>query len=140
MFNEGDYLDVKAVTKGKGIQGPVKRFHVRKLRPKAKKQRIVGSIGPWNPSTVMWMVARPGQMGYHNRTESNKRILKISSNVSEVNPKAGFNKFGMVEGQYALIFGSVPGSIKRCIALRKSIRPEQQKGVQLEKVDKILKK
>ena len=60
--------------------------------------------------------------------------------MSEVNPKAGFNKFGMVEGQYALIFGSVPGSIKRCIALRKSIRPEQQKGVQLEKVDKILKK
>lgn len=140
VFNEGDYLDVKAVTKGKGIQGPVKRFHVRSLRPKAKKQRIVGSISPWNPSTVMWTVARPGQMGYHNRTESNKKIIKISSDVNEVNPKAGFMNFGLVKGQYALIFGSLPGTVKRCIAFRKSIRPAQQRGVQLEKVDKIIKK
>ncbi|MFA5360939.1 MAG: 50S ribosomal protein L3 [archaeon] len=140
VFNEGDYLDVRAVTKGKGFQGPVKRFHVRSLRPKAKKQRIVGSISPWTPATVMWTVARPGQMGYQNRTESNKKILKISTDVSEVNPKTGFNNFGMVKGQYALVFGSVPGAIKRCVALRKSIRPAQQRGVQLEKVDKIIKK
>jgi large subunit ribosomal protein L3 len=138
VFKEGDFLDVKAVTKGKGFQGPVKRFHVRSLRPKAKKSRIVGSISPWRPATVMFTVARPGQMGYHNRTEVNKRVIKISKNPVEVNSKSGFLNYGLVKGEYALIFGSLPGPAKRCIALRKSIRPEQKVGVQLQRVDKII--
>lgn len=138
VFKEGDLLDVKAVTKGKGFQGAVKRFGVRTFRPKHKKQRVVGSIGPWHPHTVMFTVARPGQMGYHNRTEVNKKIIKISKNASEVNPKSGFKNYGLIEGNYALIFGSVPGPAKRCIALRKSLRPAQQKGVQLAAVEKII--
>jgi large subunit ribosomal protein L3 len=137
-FKEGDFLDVRAVTKGKGFQGPVKRFHVRTFRPKHKKQRVVGSIGPWHPNTVMFTVARPGQMGYQNRTEVNKKIIKISKNIAEVNPKSGFQNFGLVQGEYALIFGSLPGPAKRCIALRKSLRPAQQVGVQLAAVDKIV--
>jgi large subunit ribosomal protein L3 len=139
-FKEGDFLDVRAVTKGKGFQGPVKRFGVRSLRPKNKKQRVVGSIGPWHPNTVMFTVARAGQMGYHNRTESNKKIIKMSKNVSEINPKSGFKNFGMVEGEYALVFGSLPGPSKRCIALRKSLRPAQHSGVQLQSVEKIINK
>ena len=139
-FKEGEFLDVRAVTKGKGFQGPVKRFHVRSLRPKHKKQRVVGSIGPWHPNTVMFSVARPGQMGYHNRTESNKKILKISKNVAEINTSSGFLNYGNVEGAYALIFGSLPGPAKRCIALRSCIRPAQQVGVQLQTVERVLGK
>jgi large subunit ribosomal protein L3 len=137
-FKEGDFLDVKAVTKGKGFQGPVKRFHVRTFRPKHKKQRVVGSIGPWHPNTVMFTVARPGQMGYQNRTEVNKKLIKLSKNVGEVNPKSGFQNFGMVQGEYALVFGSLPGPAKRCIALRKSLRPVQSVGVQLQSVERII--
>ncbi|MCX6802947.1 MAG: 50S ribosomal protein L3 [Candidatus Diapherotrites archaeon] len=138
VFKEGDLLDVKAVTKGKGFQGPVKRFGVRTFRPKHKKQRVVGSIGPWHPATVMFTVARAGQMGYQNRTEVNKKIIKISKNTSEVNPKAGFKNYGLVKGNYALIFGSLPGPAKRCIALRKSLRPVQKVGVQLATVERII--
>ncbi|MEI7961565.1 MAG: 50S ribosomal protein L3 [archaeon] len=138
VFKEGDLLDVRAVTKGKGFQGPVKRFGVRTFRPKHKKQRVVGSIGPWHPATVMFTVARAGQMGYQNRTETNKKIVKISKNATEINPKSGFQNFGLVKGHYALIFGSLPGPAKRCIAMRKSIRPVQKKGVQLQTVDKII--
>ncbi|MFA5930988.1 MAG: 50S ribosomal protein L3 [archaeon] len=138
VFKEGEFLDVKAVTKGKGFQGPVKRFGVRSLRPKNKKQRVVGSIGPWHPATVMWTVARPGQMGYHNRTEVNKKLIKISKDVASVNPTGGFSNFGMVQGEFALIFGSLPGTIKRCVAFRKSLRPAQQVGVQLQTVDKMI--
>jgi large subunit ribosomal protein L3 len=137
-FKEGDFLDVRAVTKGKGFQGPVKRFHVRTFRPKHKKQRVVGSIGPWHPATVMFTVARAGQMGYQNRTEVNKKIIKISKNILEVNPKAGFKNYGLIQGEYAIIFGSLPGPAKRCIALRKSLRPVQQVGVQLSGVEKII--
>jgi large subunit ribosomal protein L3 len=139
VFSENEFLDVRAVTRGKGFQGPVKRFHVRSLRPKNKRSRVVGSIGPWHPNTVMWTVARAGQMGYQNRTESNKKLIKISSDPSEVNSKAGFQNFGFVQGTYALIFGSLPGPAKRCVALRKSLRPAQQVGVQLQKVEAIVK-
>ncbi len=138
VFKENEFLDVRAVTKGKGFQGAVKRFGVRTFRPKHKKQRVVGSIGPWHPATVMFTVARPGQMGYHNRTESNKKLIKISKTATDVNPKGGFKNYGLVEANYALIFGSIPGPVKRCVALRKSLRPAQQKGVQLAAVEKII--
>jgi large subunit ribosomal protein L3 len=138
LFKEGDLLDVKAVTKGKGYSGPVKRFHIRTLRPKSKKQRVVGSIGPWHPHTVMFTVARPGQMGYQSRTETGKKILKISDKVAEVNPKAGFQNYGMVKEKYAIIAGSLPGPAKRCIAFRKTIRPETKSGAMIEGIARIL--
>jgi len=139
VFKENQLLDTRAVTKGKGFQGVIKRNHVRSLRPKNKKQRVVGSIGPWHPATVMYTVARPGQMGYQNRTEFGKKLLKISDNVNDVNPKCGFQNYGMVNGKYALIMGSLQGPAKRCIALRTSFRPETKRGIVVEAVGSILK-
>ena len=37
----------------------------------------VACIGSWHPARVSTTVARAGQMGYHHRTEINKRILRI---------------------------------------------------------------
>lgn len=139
IFNEGTFLDVKAVTKGKGFSGVIKRFGVKIQRPKAKTQRIVGAIGPWNPSTVMFTVARAGQMGYHNRTEFNKKILKISDKPDEVNG-SGFSSYGKVKGKFILIRGSIPGPAKRCIAFRKSVRPEKKTGIKIEAIENIVKK
>lgn len=138
VLTEGEFLDVRGVTKGKGFQGVIKRFNVRMQRPKAKKRRIVGCISPWTPHTVMFSVARPGQMGYHNRTEHNKKLLKISDKVAEVNPKAGYPNYGLVKEKYAIIQGSVPGPAKRCISLRKSQRPERKRGVQITEIEKVL--
>jgi large subunit ribosomal protein L3 len=140
VFEEGNFLDVKGVTKGKGFQGVIKRFGVKIQRPKAKTRRIVGSISPWNPSTVMFTVPRPGQMGYHNRTESNKKLLKISDKLEEVNGKAGFSGYGKVRGKYAVITGSLPGARKRCLAIRKGTRPVKKSGKFIENVEKILVK
>ena len=77
VFKDGHTVDVKAVTRGFGMGGVVARFGVKTFRPKAKYIRAVGSISPLNPKTVQFSVARPGQLGYHNRTEFNKKILKI---------------------------------------------------------------
>ncbi|MDD3083914.1 MAG: 50S ribosomal protein L3, partial [Candidatus ainarchaeum sp.] len=140
VFKEGDFLDIKAVTKGKGFQGVIKRFGIKQQRTKAKKRRIVGSISPWNPSTVMFTVARAGQMGYHNRTEYNKKILKISNNEKEINGSSGYSGYGNVKGKFAIIAGSIPGTSKRCIAIRKSQRPEKKSGLKIESVEKILLK
>jgi large subunit ribosomal protein L3 len=127
-FTSGEHVDAIAVTKGKGFQGPVKRFGIRIQYGKAKrssKARVVGSIGPWSPSRTMWTVPMAGQMGYHKRTEFNKKILKIGdvSEVDDVNPQGGFVKYGLVKNNYVLIAGSVPGPSKRLVMLRKAIRP-----------------
>jgi len=138
IFAEGDFLDFKGVTKGKGFQGVIKRFGVKIQRPKAKTRRIVGSISPWNPSTVMFTVPRPGQLGYQNRTESNKKLVMISNDVSKINPKAGYQQYGLVKNKYGIILGSIPGPTKRCLAVRKSIRPTPKSKIKLESVEKIL--
>ncbi len=128
VFKEKQFVDVKAVDKGKGFVGAVKRFGIKMHRPKAKKRRVVGSIGPWNPSTVMWTVARPGQLGYQTRTEYNKRIIKMSEDTALINPKSGFKNYGIIKNSYLLLSGSVPGSPKRAIALREPMRaaPEER--------------
>jgi large subunit ribosomal protein L3 len=75
-------VDTIAITKGKGIQGPVKRWGIKRLPHKSRKTvRGVGSIGPWTPGTVMYSVPRAGQMGFHQRTEYNKQILKIGDDI-----------------------------------------------------------
>ncbi len=121
VFSLNEFVDVRAVTKGKGFQGVIKRFGVKMHRPKAKKRRVVGSISPWHPATVMWTVARPGQMGYHTRTEYNKRILILDSNTS-ITPKSGFPHYGVIKNEYIVLAGSIPGAVKRIIALRGAIR------------------
>jgi len=138
IFAEGDFLDFKGVTKGKGFQGVIKRFGVKIQRPKAKTRRIVGSISPWNPSTVMFTVPRPGQLGYQNRTESNKKLAMISNDVSKINPKSGYQQYGLIKNKYGIILGSIPGPTKRCLAIRKSIRPIAKSKIKLESVEKIL--
>ncbi len=140
IFKEKEFLDVKAVTSGKGFQGVIKRFNVRSLRPKNKRVRVVGSIGPWHPHTVMFSVARPGQMGYQCRTETNKKVILISEKVEEVNPSNGFCGYGNVKGKFALIYGSLPGPAKRCVALRKGTRPELKSGLHIDSVTSIVRK
>ncbi len=124
VFRPGDYVDVTAITKGKGFQGPVKRWGVKILPRKTNDgRRQVGTLGPWTPARVMWTVPAAGQMGYHQRTELNKRILKIGKG-EEVTPKGGFKRWGPVKTEYVLLAGSVPGPTKRLIHLRPARRRE----------------
>jgi large subunit ribosomal protein L3 len=134
IFKDKDFLDIKAVTKGKGFQGPVKRFGVRIQPRKAKKRRIVGSISPWNPSTVMWTVPRAGQMGYHSRTEYNKRIILLGTEPSVVNPVGGFKKYGNVTNEFIVVAGSVAGPAKRAVAMRKGLRKSRNDSFNISEI------
>ncbi|MCX8190380.1 MAG: 50S ribosomal protein L3 [Candidatus Diapherotrites archaeon] len=120
IFSENEFVDIKAVTKGKGFSGVVKRFGVKTHRPKSKKRKTVGSLGPITPGTVQWTVARAGQLGYQTRTEYNKRILKISDD--KLMPKRGWKNYGEIKNEYVVIEGSVPGPSKRCVAMRQALR------------------
>jgi large subunit ribosomal protein L3 len=138
IFKEGQYVDVIAVSTGKGFQGPVKRWGVTVLQHKGRKtKRGIATLGPWNPHHVMYSIPRAGQMGFHQRTEYNKRILKIGKDGKEVTPKGGFIRYGIVRGPYILLEGSVPGPEKRPIKLRYPARPPKQAAEELPQITHI---
>ncbi|MCC6003368.1 MAG: 50S ribosomal protein L3 [Thermofilum sp.] len=127
VFKEGDYVDVIAVTKGKGFAGSVKRFGVEEM-PRWHKHRKghsrIGAVGPQKPS-IMFYTPFPGQLGFHQRTEYNKKILKIgdASSMKEINPPGGWKHYGLIKSQFIIIEGSIPGPAKRLVKLRHAIRP-----------------
>lgn len=125
VFEEGQWVDVAGISKGKGIQGPVKRWGVKILSHKSRKTvRGVGSIGPWTPSYVTYTVPRAGQTGFHQRTFYGQRIIRISEDGAEVTPKGGFVRYGAVNGSYLMLAGSVPGPPKRLVTVRHSVRAQ----------------
>jgi large subunit ribosomal protein L3 len=127
IFREGQYIDTIAVSIGKGFQGPVKRWGIGILQHKGRKtKRGVATLGPWKPAHVLYSVPRAGQMGFHQRTEYNKRILKIGTDGKEITPKGGFMRYGVIRGPYMLMDGSMPGPAKRPIRLRYPARPPKQ--------------
>jgi len=127
IFKEGDFIDATAITTGKGVAGPVKRFGIKIQHHKAGfHRRRPGNIGSWHPARVLWTVAMQGQLGFQRRTESNKRILKIGDNVKEVNPRGGIPYYGELIGHYVLVMGSVPGPKKRLVFLRKAMRHNKE--------------
>jgi large subunit ribosomal protein L3 len=124
VFKEGQFIDIAGVTVGKGWQGPVKRWRVTKLQHKGKKtKRGIATLGPWNPHHLMYSIPRAGQMGYHQRIEFNKRILKIGKDGKDVTVKGGYIRYGEVNGPYVIISGSISGTEKRLIRLRVPARP-----------------
>ena len=74
----------------------------------------------------MYSVPRAGQMGFHQRTEYNKRILKIGTDGKEITPRGGFMRYGVIRGSYMLLEGSISGPEKRPIRIRYPARPPKQ--------------
>lgn len=123
VLKEGLCVDVHAVTKGKGVQGAVKRFGVRIRQHKSEKtKRGAGNLGAWTPKHTSWRVPQPGKMGYHLRTEYNKWILKLEDKSEKLTPKGGFLRYGVVKNPCVIIKGSVIGPAKRLVRLNNAIR------------------
>lgn len=125
VISMGAYADITAITTGKGTQGPVKRWGValrKRKHSRGGKERHVGTLGPWNPHHIRWQVPQMGQMGYQQRTEFNKRILKIGEDGADITPEGGFLHYGTVKNPYVLIKGSVPGPVKRLVRIRPAMR------------------
>jgi len=127
IFEVGEIIDVSAITKGKGTQGAVKRWGIQLQKGKHSrggKRRHIGNLGPWNPHRVRWTVPQMGQMGYQQRTEFNKRILAMGSDGGEVTPEGGFPGYGVANGDYVVVKGSLPGPSRRLVRMRRAIRPK----------------
>ena len=120
---EGEMIDVSSITKGKGWQGTTKRWGTKLLMHKnSKHRRLVGTLGTKRPNYVRPTVPQGGQIGFHQRTELNKRVLKIGDKGEEITPKGGFLHYGVVKNGYMLVHGTVPGPSKRIVRLREPVR------------------
>jgi large subunit ribosomal protein L3 len=134
VFQKGGDVDVAAITKGKGIEGPITRWGVKKKQHKSRKSvRALGTLGPISPATIMYTVPRAGQRGFHQRTQYNNRIMIMSNtekNEFKINPAGGFKHFGLVQGDFIVIRGSIPGTYRRLVKLRAPVRQRVSKITQ----------
>jgi large subunit ribosomal protein L3 len=129
VFKEG-VVDVRGVTKGKGTQGPTKRFGLAlKTHKEEKGQRGPGSGGAWHPARVDYTHPMMGQMGYFTRVVYNNKIVDIA-NISEknINPKGGFKKFGKIKNDYLIVQGSIQGAIKRPLLITAPLRSSKKQS------------
>jgi large subunit ribosomal protein L3 len=150
VFQNGQLIDVSGITRGKGVEGPITRFGVKRKQHKSRKSvRALGTLGPISPAVVMYSVPRQGQRGFHQRTEYNKRILLVSSDVSSqtaslssklsINPPGGFKHFGLVTNDYIVVRGSIPGVPKRLVKMRQPIRNTTKKVIEPKVIEVIAK-
>ncbi len=124
IFSVGQFIDVIGVTKGKGFQGVIKRFGVKELPRWHKHRKGSRRIGSRSPTIgAISPVPQPGQMGFHRRTELNKRILMIGSDGYSITPAGGFPHYGIVRSDFIVVKGSVQGPPKRPLVLRWPVRP-----------------
>ncbi|KAL1891239.1 60S ribosomal protein L3 [Ceratocystis pirilliformis] len=135
VFEANEVVDVIAVTKGHGYSGVTSRWGTKKLPRKTHKGlRKVACIGAWHPAHVQWTVARSGQDGYHHRTSVNHKIYRIGKADDEasgstavditrkkITPLGGFVRYGEVKNDFVMVKGSIPGTKKRVVTLRKSM-------------------
>ena len=137
VFKSGSYVDVIGITKGQGFEGPVTRMGIKRKQHKSRKSvRAVGVIGPWHPAAVMYTVARAGQHGFHQRTETGKRILSISNpKDAPITQKGGFMHFGEVKTDYALLRGTVPGTPRRVVVVRHPVRAVKGKTTPVQLIE-----
>ncbi|MGE9516254.1 MAG: 50S ribosomal protein L3 [Solitalea-like symbiont of Acarus siro] len=82
MFQEGEYIDVVGITKGKGFQGVVKRHGFSGVGMRShgqhNRERAPGSLGAssW-PSRVFKGMRMAGRTGGARHTVQNLRVLKV---------------------------------------------------------------
>jgi len=94
VFDKDEMVDICGVTKGHGFQGVITRWGCKRLQRKTHRGlRKVACIGAWHPAKVQWQVPRAGQMGYHTRTEINKKIFKIG----EALDVGTYSRFGLLQ-------------------------------------------
>jgi len=106
MFKAGDFVDVTGISKGKGFQGGMKRWHWRG-GPGSHghtTHRRVGSIGAsTTPGRVFKGHHMPGHMGNARATVQSLKVVKVD-----------------VENNLLVVKGAVPGYANNYLIIKKA--------------------
>lgn len=108
LFEGTRFVDVTGVSKGKGFQGVVKRWHFAGGRSThgSKFHREPGSTGQCtSPSRTFKNVKMPGRMGRERVTVLNLRVVKVDA-----------------ENRTLLVRGAVPGVNKGTVIVRAAVK------------------
>jgi large subunit ribosomal protein L3 len=134
FFEKGQLVDLRGLTKGKGLQGPVKRFGITLKSHKSEKgRRRPGSIGPWHPARVTFRVPMAGQLGMFTRVIYNNKIIDLGKSTDK--ELKDIKNFGNVKTDYMIVQGSVQGPAKRQLLITSSLRETKK---QLKKSYELL--
>lgn len=126
VFKES-LVDVRGLTRGKGLVGPVKRFGISLKSHKSEKGvRRPGSLGPWHPARVTYQVPLAGQLGMFTRIHHNLPILVRAKAGEHIPALHGFKHYGTLSHNYIIIAGSVQGPPKRPILITPAFRPTKK--------------
>ncbi len=119
-----DWVDVRGLTTGKGLSGPVKRFGISLKQHKSEKGvRRPGSLAPWHPARVTFRTPMAGQLGMFSRVHYNLKLITTGViGEKNINPLSGFKNYGNIKGNYIIVHGSVQGPSKRQILITPSSR------------------
>ena len=105
----GEWVDLTAVSKGKGFQGGMKRFHMAggyKTHGASVSHRSLGSIGNRaDPGKCFKNKKMAGQMGNRKVTIQNVRVIRVD-----------------LENQLLLVHGSVPGPRSGIVTIRRTVK------------------
>jgi large subunit ribosomal protein L3 len=120
-----ELIDVRGLTTGKGLVGPVKRFGITLKQHKTEKGvRRPGSLAPWHPARVTFRTPMAGQLGMFSRVHYNLKVINQNAIAEkDINPISGFKNYGKIKSNYIIVKGSVQGPSKRQILITSSFRP-----------------
>jgi large subunit ribosomal protein L3 len=109
FLKDGDLVDVQAVSKGKGTQGVMKKYHYAggyKTHGASVSHRSIGSIGNRaDPGKVFKGKKMPGHMGHVKVSIQNIKVVKVD-----------------LEKGIILLHGSVPGPKSGIVTIRKAVK------------------
>ena len=108
IFGSGDFVDVTAISKGKGFQGAIKRLgqHRGPMAHGSKFHRHQGSNGTSaDPSRVYKGKGMPGHMGSKKVTIQNLQIVRVDADKNLL-----------------LIKGAVPGPKKGLVTIKEAVK------------------
>jgi len=125
IFEKGQLIDVRGLTTGRGLSGPVKRFGITLKSHKSEKgRRKPGSLGPWHPARTTFRAPQAGQLGMFSRVICNNKILDISKPSERA--ITNIKNYGDVKTDYLIVRGSIQGASKRQLIITPPYRPTRK--------------
>lgn len=135
IFEKGQLVDLRGLTKGKGFSGPVKRFGIKLKASKSEKgRRRPGSLGPWHPARVTFRVPQAGQLGMFSRIVYNNKIIDLGKSDGKLK---SIKNYGDIKTDYIIVNGSIQGSAKRQLLITAPLREtkkQKKKEFELEEL------
>ncbi|MGI6212534.1 MAG: 50S ribosomal protein L3 [Anaerovoracaceae bacterium] len=112
-FEEGSKLDITGVSKGKGTQGPIKRYgqHRGPMGHGSKHKRLAGGLAAATyPSRVFPGNKESGRMGRDTVTIQNVKLVKVDT-----------------DRNLMLVKGAVPGGNGSLLKIRYAVKGQESK-------------